>query len=47
MILVFKLAPEYGTEMLSSAPKPKKAGTCLTEHTPVLDKPHSGRSSII
>ena len=38
MILLFKMAPRYSAEGLSSVPEIKKAGMCLTEKISVSDK---------
>lgn len=44
-ILLFKMAPKHSVEVLSSVPKYKKNGLCLTEKTPtMLEKFHSGVS---
>lgn len=41
-ILLFKLAPKHGADMLAGAPKPKKAVMYLREEMGVLDELSSG-----
>lgn len=43
VISLFKISPNWSTEVLSTVPKCKKAAICLMENI-VLDKLHSGMS---
>lgn len=45
VILLFKVAPKHGAEVLSNVSKCRKTLLCITEKILVLDKLCSGKSS--